>query len=140
MQTGIVDMQAGHQLAQHVQVSGHGLHLRQLLGDLARTARRLCGLIQLLQALVERLQGAVAGQKAPGGRPDLLAGLLQGGQHGIDGRGIDVAQLTDAQQLAALLADGIEGLDEFIDLLPVLRLQPCHQGTMVVPAWGHVAG
>ena len=57
--------------------------------------------------------------------------LLQRGRHGVDGGGIDVAEVAQRQQVPTQPGDRAQCVDELADAVPSLRLQPAEQGTVV---------
>ncbi len=124
---GIVHLQAGHQFGQHIQIGRHPAQPLQLLIQLAGTLRLLRSFIQRLQARGQRHQRGIAGEEVTRRGADMILRLHQLGRHRLDTRGVDVAQLADGQQPSAQCGDRIEGLDEGLHLVPVLRLQPAQQ-------------
>ncbi len=134
---GIVDLQAGHQGRQHVQVSGHATHSGQLFIQYPRAFRLLRGFIQQLQALAQWSQRALVGEELARGCADAVVRLLQGRGHCIDHDGVDVAIVADGQQVAALGGDRVERLHERLHVGPVLRLQPAQQSLLAGLCLGH---
>ena len=134
---GVVDLQAGHQLRQHVQFGRHRLHRGQLFGQRACGPGLLRGRVELLQARVHRRQRLLAAEERAGGRAHPLLRLLQRLAHRVDRAGVDVAVVADGEQVPALARDRAQRLDEFVDRGPVLRLQLRQQRAVRRAGLGH---
>ncbi|MNV21113.1 hypothetical protein D3C71_1120400 [compost metagenome] len=134
---GVIHLQAGHQLGEHVQLTGHHLHLFDLRGQLLGGLRLLGDVVQLLQALAERQQGLVAPQELAGHHTDTIVRFLQRDIHRINRGDIHIAEIAHGQQAPAQLADFAQRLDEFTDPGPVLRLHPAQQRPVLPGDLGH---
>ena len=134
---GVVNLEAGHQLREHVERARHVRHVGQRGGQLRHGGDRLRGLVELLQLVDIGLQRRIGGDEACRALRYFRLRLVHRRGHRVDGIGIHIAQLACGHQLPAHLAEFFQRAHVVVDAVPVAGAHALEQRRVLRGHFAH---